>query len=47
MHLGARSPVFSARRLSWTNKKGQQEDMSDEARAGEQLRVQKILANCG
>ncbi|MCS0587615.1 DUF4124 domain-containing protein [Massilia norwichensis] len=44
---GAQKKLETARRLSWTNKKGQQEDMSDEARAGEQLRVQKILANCG
>ena len=44
---GAMTQLDRSRRLEWTNKQGKREFMSDEDRAGERQRAQKILSSCG
>jgi Domain of unknown function (DUF4124) len=43
---GAQKQLANARRLEWKNKKGEPEFISDEDRAREQERVQRILSRC-
>jgi hypothetical protein len=43
---GAQKQLETVRKLEWTNKKGEQEIMSDEDRGREQQRAQRLLANC-
>jgi hypothetical protein len=43
----AQRQLATARRLEWKNRKGELEYISDEDRAREQARVQKILSDCG
>jgi hypothetical protein len=42
----AQQQLTTMRRLAITNSKGQQEELSDEARAREQQRVRQILSDC-
>jgi hypothetical protein len=43
----AQKQLAAGRRLQWKNKKGELEYISDEDRAREQARVQKLLSDCG
>jgi hypothetical protein len=43
----AMAQLDRSRRVEWTNKQGKREFMSDEDRAGERHRAQKILSSCG
>jgi hypothetical protein len=43
---GAMTQLDRVRGIEWTNKQGKREFMSDEDRAGERQRAQKILSSC-